>query len=69
MEEMVSADETLSDAVELAEGVRFLASLGVQHEMHCLVHNVLSKSCSNRLTSFLETLEVLSITRIFIIRT
>lgn len=37
---MVAANESVDDAVELAEGGAYLASLGVYHELHCLVAQV-----------------------------
>ncbi len=37
---MVTANESVDDAVELAEGGAYLASLGVYHELHCLVIQV-----------------------------
>lgn len=45
--EMISANESLDDATELAEG-GFLASLGVYHEMHCLVRLALGCQLENR---------------------
>ena len=36
-EELTEAGESIEDSTELATEGRFLASLGVYHEIHCLV--------------------------------
>ena len=38
-DELIAAGESLENATELADGSGFLASLGVYHEMHCLVRS------------------------------
>ena len=37
VEEMVAANESTEDSAQLAGGQGYLASLGVYHEIHCLV--------------------------------
>lgn len=38
-DELIAAGESLENATELADDSGFLASLGVYHEMHCLVRS------------------------------
>ena len=47
--EMSSANESVDDAAKLAEGGGFLASLGVYHEIHCLVRPFITLSNESKI--------------------
>lgn len=63
--EMISANESVDDAVVLAERDGFLASLGVHHEMHCLVRSFnplsMKRNARGAVLTNSETLKILLI--------